>query len=116
VALGGREEAKKQLDEYQLYEMASDLDFNIDSAELVKQLRTSGCYPSCTSVGTIKLYSPKMSGGNFNQDDTMCALPELFMFKAKWCEILQRDISFVAIANPRKHREQELHPYTFSLQ
>ena len=101
---GGYEKAQKSFSEYQLYSMYSDFDFNIKSRELVAMLQKSGAKPSSKEVGN-----------NYNQDDTMNAIPELWDFKSKWGEKLHRDISFVTIKDSNDRYNYSKHPFTFKL-
>jgi len=93
----------KQLSEYEMFEIYSDLDININSPQIVSQLKKKGCSPSDHSVGN-----------NWNQDDTMEAIPDLWAFKAKWTEILRRDISFVTINSKATISTYHDHPFTYN--
>jgi hypothetical protein len=92
----------KELSEYELFEIYSDLDININSPQIVSLLKKKGCSPSDQSVGN-----------NYNQDDTMEAIPDLWAFKAKWTEILRRDISFVTINSAATQSTYHDHPFTY---
>jgi hypothetical protein len=92
----------KELSEYELFEIYSDLDININSPQIVSLLKKKGCSPSDQSVGN-----------NYNQDDTMEAIPDLWAFKAKWTEILRRDISFVTINSKATLSTYQDHPFTY---
>jgi hypothetical protein len=92
----------KQLSEYELFEVYSDLDININSPQIVSLLKKKGCSPSDHSVGN-----------NYNQDDTMETVPDLWAFKAKWTEILRRDISFVTINSKVTLSSYDDHPFTY---
>jgi hypothetical protein len=92
----------KQLSDYELFEVYSDVDININSPQIVSQLKKKGCHPSDHSVGN-----------NYNQDDTMEAIPDLWAFKAKWTEILRRDISFVTINPKSPITTYHDHPFTY---
>jgi hypothetical protein len=102
--MGGPELARETLKEYQLFETFSDLDFNIKSPELIKRLKSAGARVSSADVG-----------GNYNQDDTFEQLPGLWSLKADWTEKLQRDISFVSIANEKDVNSYSSHPFTFEI-
>lgn len=85
--------------------MYSDIDLNIKSQELIHRLKKSGAHVSSAEVG-----------GNYNQDATMDAIPELWELKANWGERLQRDISFVGVTSVSDSHKYSKHPFTFSIQ
>lgn len=105
VNAGGETQAQKNYNPYQLIEMYSDIDLNIKSQELIHRLKKSGAHVSSAEVG-----------GNYNQDATMDAIPELWELKANWGERLQRDISFVGVTSVSDSHKYSKHPFTFSIQ
>jgi hypothetical protein len=105
VAQGGKEEVLKRYNAYQLMEIFSDIDLNIKSPELISRLKQSGATVSGAEVG-----------GCYNQDATMDAIPELWELKAKWGEILKRDISFVAVTSAKDEHKYSKHPFTFRIE
>eukprot|EP01127_Copromyxa_protea_P018171 TRINITY_DN564_c0_g1_i1.p2 TRINITY_DN564_c0_g1~~TRINITY_DN564_c0_g1_i1.p2 ORF type:complete len:312 (+),score=61.68 TRINITY_DN564_c0_g1_i1:1097-2032(+) len=105
VAQGGREQVHRLYNGYQLMEVYSDIDLNIKSEELISLLKASGTSVSSANVGSC-----------YNQDATMDCIPELWEFKAKWGELLQRDISFVAVASAKDEHKYSGHPFTFRIE
>jgi len=84
VVQAGGPKAVEGFNEYKLFEIYSDLDFNIKSDGIVSIMKKRGAVPS-----------PQTVGNNYGQDDTMDVVPALWEVKAKWAEALKRDITFV---------------------
>jgi len=96
--------AVEKLSEYEAFQLYSDLDFNIKSRALISKLQKKGAQPSSKEVGN-----------NYNQDDTMDTIPELWEFKSKWGEKLRRDISFVCLKSADDVNMYSKHPFTYKI-
>jgi len=105
IQAGGEQAVRKNFDEYKQIELFSDIDFNIKSPELIRLLKKSGAKPSPADVGKC-----------YNQDDTMNAVPSLWVLKATWGERLKRDISFVGITDVNDTYGYTKHPFTYPIQ